>query len=156
MFKVKSGHYIDTVIHSADVIVHSIKSLLRQEIEDLNLGITSEQFLVLDTISYHPNIHQQKLSELIMKDKSNTTRILGILENKGLISRTVGKNNNRLVNILNITSEGKHIVEDNLPKLKGFIERLFTNLDDEEVAILHSLSDKIQTDLSIRKELIIK
>lgn len=148
MIKVKTSHYIDTVIHSADKIVHCIKTLLKQKIDSLNLGITCEQFLVLDTILYHPDIHQQKLSELMMKDKSNMTRILGVLETKKLITRTIGKHNNRLVNILNITPKGKKLIEENLPFIKSFIENIFITLTDEEVKILHNLSDKIQKDLS--------
>lgn len=147
MLKIKAKHYIDTVIYSVDKIIKSLKSELKQKVDSLNIGITGEQFVVLDTISCYPNIYQQKLSELLMKDKSNTTRILGILEKKGLIVRSVGKNENRLVNLLNITKKGELVVNENMPKIKQFITDIFENITDDEIQILHTLSTKFQSDL---------
>ena len=69
MKEIKKNHYIDTVIYSIDRILKSLKNELKEKFDSLNTGITSEQFVVLDTISCFDNIYQQKLSEIIMKDK---------------------------------------------------------------------------------------
>lgn len=148
MKEIKAKHYIETVIHSADLIIRGLKFELKQKIESLNIGITGEQFVVLDTLYCYPNIYQQELSTILNKDKSNTTRILGVLEKNGLITRTMGRHNNRLVNILNITEEGKNIVKKNMPNMKKFLTNLFENITDDEVDLLHKLSEKFQKDLS--------
>ena len=147
MLDIKAKHYIDTVIYSIDKIIKSLKSELKQKVDSLNIGITGEQFVVLDTICCYPNIYQQKLSEILMKDKSNTTRILGVLEKKGLISKSVGKNDNRLVNLLKVTAKGNRVVNENMPKIKEFITDIFKHITDNEIQILHALSTKFQTDL---------
>lgn len=147
MIEIKAKHYIDTIIYSIDKIIKSLKSELKQKVDSLNIGITGEQFVVLDTIACYPNIYQQKLSEILMKDKSNTTRILGVLEKEGLIERSVGKNGNRLVNLLNISQKGKMLVDENMPKIKEFITDIFEHITDDEIQLLHSLSTKFQTDL---------
>ena len=85
MLDIKKEHYKDTVIYSIDMIIRGLKNELKQKLDTLELGITGEQFVVLDTISAFNNIYQQKLSKIIMKDKSNTNRILKVLEQKGLI-----------------------------------------------------------------------
>ncbi len=149
MITIKAEHYVDTIIYSIDKIIKGVKNELKQKIESLNLGITGEQFVVLDTIYGHKNIYQQQLSDIIMKDKSNTNRILKILENKGLIAREYGNANNRLVYFLNVTDKGRHIVEDNLPAIKKFIEEIFKNINDAEIETLHTLSKKFQSDLSL-------
>ena len=149
MIKIKAEHYVDTIIYSIDKIIKGVKNELKQKIESLDLGITGEQFVVLDTIYGNENIYQQQLSDIIMKDKSNTNRILKILETKGLISREYGNANNRLVYFLNVTNKGKQIVEQNMPTIKKFIEEIFKNIDDSEIEILHKLSDKFQQDLSL-------
>ena len=148
MIEITKEHYVDTIIYSIDKIIKGLKSELKNKLETLNIGITGEQFIVLDTISGTPNIYQQQLSEIIMKDKSNTNRILKILEEKGLITKKYGNVNNRLVYFLHVTPKGKKIVDDNMPKIKQFITDIFTNIDNSEIEILHKLSNKFQADLS--------
>ena len=148
MIKINKEHYVDTVIYSIDKIIKGLKNELKNKLETLDIGITGEQFIVLDTICGTKNIYQQQLSEIIMKDKSNTNRILKILEQKGLITKEYGNVNNRLVYFLNPTEDGRKIVEDNMPKIKQFITDIFKNIDDSEIEILHKLSHKFQADLS--------
>ena len=148
MIDIQKEHYIDTIIYSIDRILKGLKSKLKNKLETLNIGITAEQFIVLDTIYGTKNIYQQQLSEIIMKDKSNTNRILKILENKGLIAKEYGNVNNRLVYFLRVTEEGRKIVNDNMPKIKQFITDIFKNIDNSEIEILHKLSKKFQADLS--------
>lgn len=148
MKEIKLNHYVDTVIYSIDMIIKNLKTELKHKVDNLNLGITGEQFVVLDTVAYYKNIYPQKLSEILMKDKSNTTRMIKILVDKGLISKDVGKCNNRLVYQLQITQKGKKLVDDNMPKIKKYITEIFTNISDEEIALLHSMSGKFEKALS--------
>jgi len=148
MYEIKKNHYVDTIIYSVDRIIRNLKCELKQKFDSLNTGITSEQFVVLDTISCYKNIYQQKLSDIIMKDKSNTTRIIKILEQKGLIQREYGTINKRLVYFLHVTEKGQKIVKDNMPQMKKFITEIFTHISDSEIDLLHNLSTKFETDLS--------
>ena len=142
MKNIKPEHYVDTVIHSIDIIIKNVKAELRQRADELDMGITSEQFVVLDTVSYYENMYPQKLSDILMKDKSNTNRMIKVLVDKGLLTKEVGKNNNRLVYILNVTDKGKKLVDENMPKIKKYITEIFENISDEEIELLHSMSDK--------------
>ncbi len=148
MIDIDKEHYVDTVIYSIDKIIKGLKIELKNKLETLNIGITGEQFIVLDTICAKENIYQQQLSEIIMKDKSNTNRILKILEQKRLVTKEYGNVNNRLVYFLKVTEEGRRIVEDNMPKIKQFITEIFKNINNSEIEILHKLSHKFQADLS--------
>ena len=148
MIDITKEHYTDTIIYSIDKILRGVKSELRNKIDTLNIGITSEQFVVLDTIACFKDIYQQKLSEIIMKDKSNTNRILKVLEQKKLIKKEYGNVNNRLVYFLRITKEGQAIVDKTIPKMKQFITEIFTNINNNEIDLLHKLSDKFEHDLS--------
>ena len=147
MIKITKKHYVDTIIHSIDTIIKGLKLELKQKLDKQNIGITSEQFVVLDTIAYHENIYQQKLSEILMKDKSNTTRIIKVLTDKELITKEVGSVNNRLVYTLKITDKGRKIVEENIPIMKEYIAEIFTHITNEEIELLHSLSRKFKKDL---------
>ncbi len=148
MKEIKLNHYVDTVIYSIDMIIKNLKTELKHKIDKLNLGITGEQFVVLDTVSYYDNIYPQKLSDILMKDKSNTTRMIQILVDKGLITKEVGKVNKRLVYQLKITKKGKKLVDDNMPKIKKYITEIFANIPDEEIELLHKMSRQFETALS--------
>lgn len=147
MKNIKSNHYVDTAIYSIEMIIKNLKFELRKKFDKLGIGITSEQFVVLDTIYYYENMYQEKLSAILMKDKSNMTRIIKILESKKLIKRNVNNLNNRLIYRLDITEEGKKIIDENMPKIKKYITELFKNITDEEIDVLYSLSKKFQSDL---------
>ena len=95
MKQIKYNHYTETIIYSIDIILRNLKLKLKQRIDSLGIAVTGEQFIVLDTISKYKNIYQQKLSEILMKDKSNIMRILKILEQKKLISRSVSSVSNK-------------------------------------------------------------
>lgn len=147
MKEIKKEHYIDTIMYSIDMILKNLKAELKQKIDKLDIGITSEQFVLLDTISTQEDMYQQKLSDIMSKDKSNTTRILKVLEEKKLITKDAQKINNRLVYVLNITKKGKELLKTNIPILKKYITDIFQNISDDEIELLRSMSHKFQKDL---------
>ena len=149
MKNLKPKHYVDTVIYSIDMIIKNIKAELRQRADELDMGITSGQFAVLDTISAYKGIYQQKLSAILYKDKSNTNRLISVLLERGLITKDVSKINNRLVNILNVSEKGQELLDKYMPQAKEIIRDICSNITDEEVDNLHMLSKKFQKDLNL-------
>ena len=147
MKELKKNHYIDTTIHTADIIIRTLKTELKKRVDNLNMGITSEQFVVLDTITCFENIYQQKLSEILMKDKSNTTRIIKVLEQKGFIEKELSRQNNRLVCILKATQKGKNIIKENMPRIKQFIVDIFAKIPDSEIEALQNLGNELKKNL---------
>lgn len=148
MKEIKLNHYIDTIIYSVDMIIKNLKTELKHRIDKLGLGITGEQFVVLDTVSYYENMYPQKLADILMKDKSNTNRMIKVLVDKGLLTKEVGKNNNRLVYILKVTDKGQKLVDENMPKIKKYITEIFKNISDEEIELLHTMSTKFEKALA--------
>ena len=148
MKEIKLNHYVDTIIYSVDMIIKNLKAELKHRIDKLGLGITGEQFVVLDTVSYYENMYPQKLADILMKDKSNTNRMIKVLVDKGLLTKEVGKNNNRLVYILKVTDKGQKLVDENMPKLKKYITEIFKNISDEEIELLHTMSTKFEKALA--------
>jgi DNA-binding MarR family transcriptional regulator len=71
------------------------------------LGITSQQFLLLEYICEHQSCTQQQISDDLHSDKSTVSRSTRILERAGLITRT-----DRL---LSLTDAGRAIYSLSLP-----------------------------------------
>ena len=151
MKEVKANHYVETIIHITDKLLRNIKAELRNKFDEIGQDITSEQFVVLDTISCYPEIYQQKLSSILMKDKSNTTRILKLLEEKELIKKSAGKKDGRPVYYIEITNKGMNIINIAMPKIKKSITDIFASVSDEEIELLHKLSKKFEKDLNYQE-----
>lgn len=143
MSKIKANHYTETLIYSIDLTLKKLKVELNQYISSLSPHITSEQFAVLDTIYGQDNICQQDVAKILMKDKSNIKRLVEILEEKAYLIRSVGRKNNRLVNYLTITAEGRNVIDINMPKIKQFLENRLQNISDEELSWLKNIIAKI-------------
>ena len=65
--------------------------------------ITPEQYMVLNMIEDDNPPSQNKLCKLLCKDKSNMTRIISVLEEKGLITKEQNSKNN----VIKITDKGR-------------------------------------------------
>jgi len=141
-------HYIDSVVYSLEQTMKCFNLRGVQYFNELKIGITSEQFTVLDTVYCNDGIYQRDLSKLILKDRSNTTRILNVLEKNDFIVRSVGTENNRLVKNIFITDKGKKIIEDNMPQLVDLFFKLFEDVTEDDFATFRKLLDKFKAGLS--------
>ena len=141
-------HYVDSIIYAMEHTVVYFKVKGAQVFNALNLGITIDQFTALDAIYSSHDICQRDLSKLILKDRSNTGRILNILEENGFIERVVETKNNRLVKKVYITEKGKSLVEDNQPKLRNAFVQVFGDISDDEILDFRATLDKLKEGLS--------
>ncbi len=144
MKKIQVNHYTDTVIYKIDKVIKGIKSDLNKYVSGMNLSITTKQYLVLDTIASNKEICQQDVATILDMDKSNIKRIVEILESKGLIDRTTGRKNNRLVNYLTLTKNGQKFIDENVDKVKTYLEETFDVITDEELSFLKFILEKLQ------------
>ena len=83
-----------------------INKLLREE----GLNITNEQWIVLKVINEIPGLSQTEIAEKSLKDKTNITRILDLLEKSMFIERHKDDRDRRMYRIY-ITEQGKKILK---------------------------------------------
>lgn len=114
-----------------------------------NYGITLEQFCVLE-ILYHSKeeICQRDVSKKILKDRSNTSRFLNILEEKAFIERNVDTKQKRLVKKVKITQKGKELYELIIPEIKAEYWTSLEGVSDEEISFMKNMLEKIRNNLS--------
>lgn len=112
-------------------------------------GITLEQFCVLEVLYYsNEEICQRDISKKILKDRSNTSRILNILEEKGFIIRTVDTKQKRLVKKVEITPKGKNLYELVLPVIREAYWKSLEGISEEEITFMKTILEKIRNNLS--------
>ncbi len=123
-------------------------------LNELGADITLEQFITLDAISSFDGICQRDLAKILLKDRSNVTRILNILENKNLIARETSNKGNRVVKVAQITKKGIDVLSKYQNKMKDDMNRFLAQFDSQKLEItaemLAEISAKISENASIQ------
>lgn len=124
------------------------------KLNEMGADITLEQFITLDAISANNEICQRDLAKILLKDRSNVTRILNILESKGLITRETTNKGSRIVKITHLTKSGQSVMDNFAIEMKNDLNRLMSQFNKEELKItekiLREISEKISETVNIQ------
>lgn len=117
-------HYIESIYYQLEQTARYCRYLGSQIFQKLDMPVSMDEFVTMDTISLNDGMCQRELAKLILKDRANTGRILNSLEEKGYIERFVDTKNNRLVRKMRLTPEGREITTKVSKVLREYIEKL--------------------------------
>ena len=108
--------------------------------------ITPEQFSVLAALAEQDGMHQSQIAAFTMKDRPNITRIINILEEKGLVTRNPDTNKRKIFKI-NITEEGRQAYEKVVPTVLEHWQDSVKGISDEELMSCLKVLNKIKANL---------
>lgn len=128
----KTEHFTDTLYYDLEKTVRLFRCFSNEFFKKLDLELTSDEFITLDTILYNSGICQRDLAKLILKDRATTGRLLDSLEEKKLITRFIDMKNNRLVRKMGVTEEGKIVFDRIQAKLKTAIHNANADMVPEK------------------------
>lgn len=109
---------------------------------ELNLGITIDQWVILLIISQGDNISQTDIVERTFKDKASVARISDILDKKGYIERKRNPENRREY-MMKSTKRGILKVEELTPYVMEAREIGMKGFSEEELVSLVSMLQRI-------------
>lgn len=109
--------------------------------------ITIDQFIILKLLSLYGSLTQQETAEILYKDKSNLSRMIDALEEKGYISRLVDVKNKRIVKVLNITEKGLIYAEKATLIAEKLHNSAMQGITDEEKETIKRVMKKIRDNL---------
>lgn len=116
-------------------------------LKKIKSDITIDQFIILKLLSAHGPLSQQQVAEMLYKDKSNLSRMVYSLEEKGCIGRKLDIKNNRAVKVLHITKKGLALVE----KLSVLAVKIHKNsmkgISGKEFELIKQIMHRIRTNL---------
>ncbi|WP_308634884.1 MarR family winged helix-turn-helix transcriptional regulator [Paenibacillus silvisoli] len=104
--------------------------------------ITTEQWSVLNQIYRQPGMIQKDIADRVGKDKPTTTRILDLLERKGLIRKQAGEQDRRSFLVF-CTEQGETIMHETTPIEDSVSAEVRTCMNEEEHALLMELLSRI-------------
>jgi DNA-binding MarR family transcriptional regulator len=106
------------------------------------LDITYEQFVVLTRLWHQSDLSQTDLADEIFVDKSSLARMLGRMEEAGLIRREVDEMDSR-VNRVNLTPKGRALEAEMSPLRRRGLSRATQGMSVEEVHELKRMLNHI-------------
>ena len=109
--------------------------------------ITPEQYLVLNMINDDENLSQNKLCELLYKDKSTMTRLISVLEEKGLVTKTSQSEKGKQLNVIKITEKGKALRSEITPVMIDSRKKYLDGISQDDMYICIKVLSQIQQNL---------
>jgi len=131
--------------------VHNkFKQSVNEAFERGGYDITAEQFLLLDTLWTEGDLSQQRIADVMMKDKNSVVKLVDSLESRGFVRR--GNNpNDRRQNIIKVTPKANAIKDAVTDLAIEAIDKITQGIDSEEIevfikalaAMAHNMDDKV-------------
>lgn len=112
---------------------HTYRALLSAF--EATLGQSMPRWRILLRLYEHGTVSQKQLASDLRTDPAALTRQLKAIEQQGVILRLRDPADNRLSNV-SLTSSGRELVEQTLPRRTEFLESVLSELSPDEMAAL--------------------
>jgi len=123
----------DSYGYLINLAAQRLKYELHQAFQAKGYDITPEQWAVLNRLWEEDGLSQVELAERTFKDKPGTTRILTLLEKKGVVVRRADESDGRVQRVF-LTQIGKDLKEKLIPCAQEVLMKSGRNLSKEDVA----------------------
>lgn len=140
-------HYTDSINYELEQTSRLMNMLTNQLFKKLELNISLDEYITLDTVSINAGICQRDLAKLILKDRANTGRILNGLERKGFITRFIDTKNNRLVKKMGITETGLQELDGINNKIKTYLNGVTKRIPPEDMQRVQTVLKEFRFEL---------
>ena len=115
-----------------NILNSRIKKRFFDDLQKNGIDVTPEQYLVLDILWDNQPLSQQKIADMIQKDKNSVTKIIDSLEKKTLVSRMVDKKDRR-INIIELTKEGRDLEKIATEVAIKFMNDTIQDIDERDL-----------------------
>ena len=134
------------LIKQASVYVNILNCKLKKHLSEVfkknGVNLTAEQYLVMDTLWNEGTLTQQAIAFIIQKDKNSVTQFIDNLEKKGLVTRSVSKDDRRVNNIV-VTEQGM-AMKDSTKKLAiETMEKALEGIPEQDVLTFVDVLKKV-------------
>jgi DNA-binding MarR family transcriptional regulator len=136
------------IIHLLDT---QMKSALQRAFQSKGFDLTPEQWGLLNRLWETEGIHQSILAERTGKDRHNITRILNLLEKKGLTRRVPDPDDHRCYKVY-LTGAGRNLQKKLPPIVRNFLRKCFKGLTQKDLQDLERVHKHILKNLGQLQE----
>ncbi|MGM9993626.1 MAG: MarR family winged helix-turn-helix transcriptional regulator [Candidatus Avigastranaerophilus sp.] len=139
MKKIILGKRIVTSIYNTGIVLRALSS---QTFSEMGFEITPEQYLILDLIIENGALYQRQIAEITLKDRGNVARIIKILEEKNLITKSQATQRRRIYKI-SVTEKGRELRDKMKPVTENLRRTFAKDVSEEELTITLNTLKKV-------------
>jgi DNA-binding MarR family transcriptional regulator len=136
----------DSYGYLINLAAQRLKYELHQTFQANGYDINPEQWAVLNRLWEQDGLSQVELAERTFKDKPGTTRILSLLEKKGVVFRRRDTEDGRVMHVF-LTKEGNDLKEKLIPCAEAVLAKSGHDLTKEDVTQFKRTLKKILDNL---------
>lgn len=125
------------------VLMKSSKAVQEQIKKDISsYGMRTSDFTVLEALYHKGRQTIREISSAVLINTGSITYVIDKLETKGLLERSDCKEDRRVVYI-QITEQGKEMMDEIFPKHQQVIEAIFSDITSEEKEFLINILKRV-------------
>lgn len=125
------------------VLMKSSKAVQEQIKKDISsYGMRTSDFTVLEALYHKGRQTIREISSAVLINTGSITYVIDKLETKGLLERSDCKEDRRVVYI-QITEQGKEMMDEIFPKHQQVIEAIFSDITSDEKEFLINILKRV-------------
>lgn len=130
-----------------DITIKKIRVDIQKQLNKQGFDLTVDQWVVLESISQQQGISQNEVAEITAKDAPTITRILDLMQKKGIIQRILAENDARKYKIM-LTPYGEQLHRKVKPVVSEVRKKGWGNLSDTDYNTLVRIMDSIHKNIT--------
>lgn len=132
----------DVLFYSLESAIKAYRRFAQARLHAAGVDVTIDQWLVLKTLHESADVTLQQVGVAVFKDIASVTRIVQLLERKGLLRRTPHPSDGRRSELV-LTSAGESVIRTVEPIAQANRRQALDGIDAEEVARLRAVLHRI-------------
>ena len=116
-------------------------------LKQYNVGLTPEQFLLIDLLWNQGPMSQQKMADTMQKDKNSITKLVDALEKKGLVVRKRDSGDRRS-NTLVLTEKAEKMKAEAKEKGISMLDKVLDGISENELKAFLTTLGKLTDNMS--------
>ena len=140
----------DVIFYSLESALKAYRRFAQARLSAAGIDITIDQWLVLKTIHESADVTLQQVGTAVFKDFASITRIVQLLERKGLLRRKAHPTDGRRSELV-LTRSGESVVRRVEPIVQANRRQALDGIDAEQVAGLRAVLTRIMENCDPRR-----
>ena len=137
----------EVVLYQIDLTNKMAKQHSQKEFDQLGLGITIEQWVILKVVSEKEGLSQRELASQTYRDPASITRSLKLLIEKDLLFKEPDALNRKLFKLF-LSKNGKSFIAKHMKMIQSLREQSTRGIAEKDLDHLHRILKKIQSNMS--------
>lgn len=140
----------DVLFYSLESASKAYRRFAQTRLNESGIDITIDQWLVLKAIHESPDITLQRVGAAVFKDFASVTRIVQLLERKGLLCRKPHPSDGRRSELV-LSAAGEALIRKVEPIAQANRRHALGGIDAEKVARLREVLKRIVENCDVRR-----